>query len=70
METLKLYMPALTKAIEEKAPHSARMMVDTLHAVVMGRVPKRARLTRVLNRIRTNNMMGVWGENTITSQRD
>ena len=43
VETLKLYVPALTKAIEEKAPHSAHTMVDTLHAVVMGRVPKRAR---------------------------
>ena len=66
VETLKLYVPALTKAIEEKAPHSARTMVDTLHAVVMGRVPKRARLTKVLNRIRTQNVMGARGENTIT----
>ena len=66
VEILKLYVPALTKAIEEKAPHSARTMEDTLRAVVMGRVPKRARLTKVLNRIRTQNVMGAQGENTIT----
>ena len=59
-------MPTLTKAIVEKALLLARTMVDTLCAVVMGRVPKRARLTRVLNRIRTNNVRGARGENTIT----
>ena len=43
VETLKLFTPALTKEIEvDKAPHSARTIVDTLRAVVMGRVPKRA----------------------------
>ena len=41
VETLKLFMPALTKAIEEdKAPHCAHTIVDTLRAVVMGRVPR------------------------------
>ena len=59
IETLKLFTPALTKAIEvDKAPHSVCIIVDTLRAVVIGRVPKRARLTRFLNRIRTNNVMG------------
>ena len=39
VKTLKLFMPALTKAIEvDKAPHYARTIVDTLRAVVMGRV--------------------------------
>ena len=32
----------------------------------MGRVPKRERLTKALNQIRTNNVMGARGENTIT----
>ena len=41
VETLKLFTPALTKAIEyDKAPHSARTILDTLRAVVMGRVPR------------------------------
>ena len=40
IETLKLFTPALTKAIEEdKVPPSACTIVDTLRAVVMGRVP-------------------------------
>ena len=65
-ETLKIFMPTLTKAIGENRPHSTCTIVDTLCAVVMGRVPKRARLTKVLNHIRTNNMMGDHGENTIT----
>ena len=37
VKTLKLFMPALTKAIEvDKAPHCARSIVDTLRAVVIG----------------------------------
>ena len=67
VETLKLFTPALTKAIEiDKAPHFARMIVDTLRVVVMGRVPRRAWLTKDLQRIRTSNAMGARGENTIT----
>ena len=50
----------------ENQPHTTHTIVDTLRAVVMGRVPQRARLTKVLNRIRTNNVMGDHGENTIT----
>ena len=49
-----------------KRQYTNRTIVDTLRAVVMGRVPKRARLTKVLNCIRTNNVMGDHGENTIT----
>ena len=67
IETLKLFMPALTKAIEvDRAPHCAHTIVDTLRAVVMGRIPRRACLTKVLQWIRTNNAMGSRGENTIT----
>ena len=67
VKTLKLFMPALMKAIEvDKAPHCARTIVDTLRAVVMGRIPRRACLTKVLQRIRTSNAMGSQGENTIT----
>ena len=65
-ETLKIFMLALTKAIGENALHTTRTIVDTLSAVVMGEVPKKARLTKVLNHIRTNNVMGDRGENTIT----
>ena len=67
VETLKLFTPPLTKVIEEnKALHSACMIMDTLRAVVMGRVPKRAQLTRVLNWIRKSNVMGARGKNKIT----
>ena len=69
-ETLKLFMPAFTKSIGENAPHTTHTIVDTLHAGVMGRVPKRACLTKVLNCIRTNNVIGDRGENTSRSQRD
>ena len=59
VETLKHFMPALTKAIEvDKAPHYPRTIVDTVRTVVMGRVPRRAWLTKVLQRIRTSNAMG------------
>ena len=63
---LKIMMPALTKAIGEDQPHTTHNIVDTLCNVVMSRVLKRARLTKVLNRIKTNNVMGDCGENTIT----
>ena len=52
-ETLKIFMPALTKAIGDNQPHTTHTIVDTFRAVVMGRVPQRARLTKVLNCIRT-----------------
>ena len=65
-ETLKIFMPSLTKAIGEDQPHTTRTIVDSLCNVVMSRVPKRARLTKVLQRIKTNNVMGDHGENTIT----
>ena len=40
VETLKLFTPALTKLIDyDKAPHCAHTIVNTLRAVVMGRVP-------------------------------
>ena len=41
-------------------------IVDTLCDVVLSRMPKRARLTKVLQRIKTNNVMGDRGENLIT----
>ena len=65
-ETLKIFMPALTKAIGEDQPHTTRIIVDCLCDVVISRVLKRARVTKVLNRIKTNNVMGDHGENTIS----
>ena len=65
-KTLKIFMPALTKAIGEGKPHSTCTIVDTLCDVVLSRMPKRARLTKVLQRIKTNNVMGDRGENLIT----
>ena len=47
-EILKPYNVALNKAISKGAPHSARTIVDTLHAVVMNHIPLRAHLSRVL----------------------
>ena len=66
VETLKLFNMALTKANEGGAPHCPRTIVDTLHSVVMGRVPRRARLTRVLQRSRMSNQMGSKGKQAIT----
>ena len=67
METLKLFTLALKKAIEGGAPQCPRRIVDTLQSVVMGRVPRRACLTKVFQRSWTSNIMGSKGENTITS---
>ena len=49
-QTLKLYDKALNKALSEGPPHSAKSIVDTLRAVMMNRVPWRARLTKVVQR--------------------
>ena len=65
-ETLRAFMPALTKAIGEGKSHCTCTIVDTLSDVVLTRMPKRARLTRLLQRIKTINIMGDRGENLIT----
>ena len=59
-------MPALTKAIGEGKSHCTRTIVDTLSDVVLTRIPKRAHLTRLLQRIKTINVMVDRGENLIT----
>ena len=65
-ETLKVFMPALTKAIGKGISHCTRTIVDTLSDVVLTHMPKRARLTRLLQRIKTNKIRGDHGENLIT----
>ena len=39
-ETLKLFDKALTKAIDGGSPHCARTIVNTLRAIIIGRVPR------------------------------
>ena len=65
-ETLKLYDKALNKALSEGAPHSAKTIVDTLRAVVMNRVPRRAHLTKVLQRSEKRNQMVEMGQHVMT----
>ena len=43
-EMLKIFLPALTKAIAEEQPHTTRNIVDCLSDVVMSRVPKGAQV--------------------------
>ena len=56
-ETLKVFMPSLTEAIGQNKPHCTCTIVECICDVVMSRVPLRARWTKVLNRIKTNNAM-------------
>ena len=65
-ETLKVFMPSLTEAVGQDKPHCTRTIVECICDVVMSRVPRRARLTRVLNRIKSNNCMGDLGEHMLT----
>ena len=65
-ETLKLYNKVLNKAISEGAPHSAKTIVDTLRAIVMNHVPRRVRLTKVLQRSEKRNQMGDMGQHVMT----
>ena len=46
-ETLKVFMPSLTEAIGQEKPHCTCTIFNCICDVVMSRVPRRARLTRV-----------------------
>ena len=65
-ETLRAFMPALDKAIGEGKTHCTCTIVDTLSNVVLTRMPKRARLTRLFQRTKTDNAMGDRGQNLMT----
>merc|ERR1712115_303256 len=65
-KTLKVFLPSLNEAVGQGKPHCTRMIVDCICDVVMSRVPRRARLTKVLNRIKSNNFMGDLGEHMLT----
>merc|ERR1712115_618396 len=65
-ETLKVFMPSLTEAVGQDKPHCTCTIVECICDVVMSRVPRRARLTRVLNRIKSNNYIGDLGEHMLT----
>merc|ERR1712120_58040 len=65
-ETLKIFLPSLNEAVGQGKPHCTRTIVDCICDVVMSRVPRRARLTKVLNRIKSNNCMGDLSEHILT----
>ena len=57
-ETLRAFMPALDKAIGEGKTHGTRTIIDTLSNVILTRMPKRGRLTRLFQKNKTVNAMG------------
>ena len=65
-ETLRAFMPALDKAIGEGKTHCTRTIVDTLSNVILTRMPKRGRLTRLFQKNKTVNAMGDRGKNLMT----
>merc|ERR1712240_233800 len=65
-ETLRMFLPALDKAIEGGASHSAKTIVSTLNTLLVNRMPKRGRLTRFFQRNKLINQMGNMGEHLVT----
>merc|ERR1712240_45095 len=65
-ETLRMFLPALDKAIEGGASHSAKTIVSTLNTLLVNRMPKRGRLTRFFQRNKLVNQMGNMGEHLVT----
>merc|ERR1712120_128757 len=58
-ETLKVFLPLLHDAINnQKRDPNTKTIVECIVEVVMSRVPRRARLATVLNRVKTSNCMG------------
>merc|ERR1712240_529316 len=65
-ETLRMFLPALDKAIEGGASHSAKTIVSTLNTLLVNRMPKRGRLTRFFQKNKSVNQMGNMGEHLVT----
>ena len=65
-ETLRMFLPALDKAVEGGAAHSAKTIVSTLNTLLVNRMPKRGRLTRFFQRNKLVNQMGNMGEHLVT----
>merc|ERR1711895_65473 len=66
-ETLKVFLPLLNDAVNnQKRDPCTKTIVECIVEVVMSRVPRRARLATVLNRIKSSNCMGDLGENMLT----
>ena len=65
-ETLRAFLPALNKAIEGGMTHCIKTIVDTLNNVLVGRMPKRGRLTRFFQKNKAVNQMGDRGQNLMT----
>merc|ERR1712101_61370 len=66
-ETLKAFIPLLHDAVNnQKRDPNTKTIVECIVEVVMSRVPRRARLATVLNRIKSSNCMGDLGENMLT----
>merc|ERR1712215_106252 len=66
-ETLKVFLPLLEDAVKDnKRDHNTQTIVDCIVEVVMSRVPRRARLKIVVNRIKASNCMGDLGENMLS----
>merc|ERR1712101_20434 len=64
---LKVFLPLLDDAVNNQdRRHCTKTIVDCIIDVVMSRVPRRARLTKVLNRIKASNCMGDLGEHMLT----
>ena len=57
-ETLRAFMPALDKAIEEGKTHCTRTIVDTLSNVILTRMPKRAALPSNSRKIKLSTLWG------------
>ena len=56
-KTLRVFLPALDKAIEEGKTHCTRTIVDTLNTVIVTRMPKRGCLTKLFQKI---NLSKLW----------
>ena len=65
-KTLRAFLPALDKAIKGGMTHCTRTIVETLNNVLVGRMPKRGRLTKFFQKNKTVNAMGDRGENLMT----
>ena len=65
-ETLRAFLPALNKAIEEGKTHCTRMIIDTLNNVIVTCMPKRGRLTKLFQKNKMVNAMGDHGQHLMT----
>ena len=63
-KTLRVFMPALNKAIEEGKTHCTRTIIDTLSNLILTHMPKRGCLTKLFQKIKLSTP---WGTTASTS---